>query len=75
MAREPAANRQMDWSGLGVAVGLTLVIIFPLVVVGTWAFTNVWRYPAIIPQEFGLRFWNQTLANLKQLVEAPEEKT
>ena len=41
---------------------LTLVIIFPLLVVGTWAFTNVWRYPAVIPQEFGLRFWNQTLA-------------
>jgi putative spermidine/putrescine transport system permease protein len=38
------------------------VIIFPLLVVGTWAFTNVWRYPSIIPQEFGLRYWYQTLA-------------
>ena len=27
-----------------------------------WAFTEVWRYPAIIPQQFGLKFWFQTLA-------------
>ena len=40
---------------------LTIVIVFPLLVVATWAFTEVWRYPAVIPQQFGLRFWNQTL--------------
>ncbi|HEY4200135.1 MAG TPA: ABC transporter permease subunit [Devosiaceae bacterium] len=57
-----AARREIDWAGTAFAVVLTLVIIFPLVVVCTWAFTNVWRYPAIIPQEFGLKFWNQTLA-------------
>ena len=54
--------RRIDWTGIGFAVVLTIVIIFPLLVVGTWAFTNVWRYPAIIPQEFGLKFWTQTLA-------------
>jgi putative spermidine/putrescine transport system permease protein len=51
-----------DWTGIFFAVVLTLVIVVPLLVVGTWAFTNVWRYPSVIPQEFGLRFWNQTLA-------------
>ena len=56
------ARPRVDWTGIAFAVVLTLVIIFPLLVVGTWAFANVWRYPAIIPQEFGLRFWNQTLA-------------
>jgi len=53
---------RVDWTGIVFAVVLTLIIVFPLVVVGTWAFTNVWRYPSVIPQEFGLRFWNQTLA-------------
>jgi putative spermidine/putrescine transport system permease protein len=53
---------RVDWTGIGFAVVLTLVIIFPLLVVGTWAFANVWRYPAIIPQEFGLKFWTVTLA-------------
>ena len=56
------APRRIDWTGIAFAVVLSIVIIFPLIVVGTWAFTNVWRYPAIIPQEFGLRFWGQTLA-------------
>ncbi|SEP71180.1 putative spermidine/putrescine transport system permease protein [Devosia sp. YR412] len=56
------AYRKLDWTGIVLAAVLTLVIVLPLVVVGTWAFTNVWRYPSVIPQEFGLRFWNQTLA-------------
>jgi len=51
-----------DWTGIGLAIVLTLVIIFPLVVVALWAFTNVWRYPSILPQEFGLRYWAQTLS-------------
>lgn len=62
MADRFVPRRRIDWVGIGFAVVLTLIIIFPLLVVGTWAFTNVWRYPAIIPQEFGLRFWSQTLA-------------
>jgi putative spermidine/putrescine transport system permease protein len=56
------APRRIDWTGIAFAVVLTLVIVLPLAVVGTWAFTNVWRYPSVIPQEFGLRFWAQTLA-------------
>ncbi len=55
-------RKRIDWTGIFFAVVLTLVIIFPLIVVATWAFANVWRYPAIIPQEFGLRYWGTTLA-------------
>lgn len=55
-------HRKIDWTGIAFAAVLTIVIVLPLLVVGTWAFTNVWRYPSVIPQEFGLRFWNQTLA-------------
>lgn len=54
--------RPVDWTGIFFAVILTLVIVVPLLVVGTWAFTNVWRFPSVIPQEFGLKFWYQTLA-------------
>lgn len=56
------AKQPIDWTGIVFAALLTLVIVLPLVVVGTWAFTNVWRYPSVIPQEFGLKFWSQTLA-------------
>jgi putative spermidine/putrescine transport system permease protein len=52
----------LDLTGIAFAVVLTLVIVFPLVVVGLWAFSNVWRYPSVLPQEFGLRYWTMTLA-------------
>ena len=55
-------EKRIDWVGIFFAVALTIVIVVPLLVVGTWAFTNVWRYPSVIPQEFGLKFWQQTLA-------------
>jgi len=61
MARE-LTERRIDWYGVFFATLLTLVIVFPLVVVGTWAFTNVWRFPSVIPQEFGLKYWQMTLA-------------
>ncbi|MGR9278600.1 ABC transporter permease (plasmid) [Rhizobium leguminosarum] len=53
---------RFDWIGLLFACLLTLFIALPLIVVGTWAFTAIWRYPSVIPQQFGLRFWGQTLA-------------
>lgn len=55
-------NLRFDWIGMLFACLLTLFIALPLLVVGTWAFTEVWRYPSVIPQQFGLRFWGQTLA-------------
>jgi putative spermidine/putrescine transport system permease protein len=55
-------ERRIDWTGIFFAVVLSIAILFPLLVVATWAFTNVWRYPSVIPQEFGLRYWNMTLA-------------
>ncbi|MBX4870394.1 ABC transporter permease subunit [Rhizobium bangladeshense] len=58
----PAMKPRFDWIGLLFAGLLTLFIALPLLVVGTWAFTEVWRYPSVIPQQFGLRFWGQTLA-------------
>jgi putative spermidine/putrescine transport system permease protein len=53
---------RFDWTGLFFAVFLTVVIAVPLLVVVTWAFTEVWRYPSVIPQQFGLRYWHQTLS-------------
>jgi putative spermidine/putrescine transport system permease protein len=53
---------RLDWVGVVLALTLTIVIVLPLLVVATWAFTEVWRYPSVLPQQFGLRFWHQTLA-------------
>lgn len=62
MSASVKVSQPIDWTGIVFAVVLTLVIVVPLLVVGTWAFTNVWRFPSVIPQEFGLKFWYQTLA-------------
>lgn len=56
-----AARPRPDLTGIGFTVLLAIVIVFPLLVVATWAFTEIWRYPNVIPQQFGLRFWAQTL--------------
>ncbi|NKK80101.1 ABC transporter permease [Rhizobium leguminosarum] len=61
-AGRSGTDLRFDWIGLLFACLLTLFIALPLIVVGTWAFTVVWRYPSVIPQQFGLRFWGQTLA-------------
>ncbi|MDP3315120.1 MAG: ABC transporter permease, partial [Devosia sp.] len=55
-------EKRIDWVGIGFAAVLSIIIVFPLLVVFTWSVTNVWRYPSVIPQEFGLRFWGATLA-------------
>ncbi len=60
--REPIAKlRPMDGYGILLALLLSIVVVLPLLVVGVWAFTEVWRYPNVLPQQFGLRFWEQTL--------------
>jgi putative spermidine/putrescine transport system permease protein len=58
----PSARPPLDWTGIAFAVALTILIVLPLLVVGTWAFTDVWRYPSVVPQEFGLRYWKATLS-------------
>ncbi|MCO5732957.1 ABC transporter permease [Rhizobium sp. SSA_523] len=57
-----STSGRFDWTGLAFVLLLAIVIAVPLLVVFTWAFTEVWRYPAVVPQKFGLRFWNQTLS-------------
>lgn len=56
-----SARRPIDVTGLIFALILTIVVVLPLLVVAIWAFTDVWRYPSLLPQQFGLRFWGQTL--------------
>lgn len=58
----PRPTTRIDWVGIAFGLVLTLVILVPMLVVVTWSFSNVWRYPSILPQQMGLKFWQQTLA-------------
>ena len=43
---------------------LVVLIIGPIAAVFLWAFTEVWRYPALLPAQWGLRFWHAMLGRL-----------
>ncbi len=60
IAGERLDTPKPDWPGLSLAVILGIVIIIPLLVVAIWAFAEVWRYPSVLPQRVGLRFWHAT---------------
>jgi len=57
-------EKRTDWVGIGFAALLSLIIVVPLLVVGIWSISNVWRYPSVIPQQFGLKFWYATLGRV-----------
>ncbi|HVW92582.1 MAG TPA: carbohydrate ABC transporter permease [Devosia sp.] len=59
---KPLVPSRPDLPGIALAVALTVAVVLPMLVVCIWAFANVWRFPAVLPQQFGLRYWHDTLA-------------
>jgi putative spermidine/putrescine transport system permease protein len=57
-----AAMIRRDGFGILALIVLALVILGPLYSVVLWAFAERWRYPSLIPTEFGFRFWEQTFS-------------
>lgn len=60
--RSFAVMIRRDGFGLLALVVLALVVLGPLYSVILWAFAERWQYPSLIPQEFGLSFWESTFA-------------
>lgn len=48
--------------GLILVLALVIVIIGPLATVVLWAFAVQWRYPSLLPTQWGLLYWEETLA-------------
>lgn len=48
--------------GVIMLVALFVVIIGPMIAVVLWAFAERWRYPSLIPTQFGFSYWIVTLA-------------
>lgn len=53
---------RQQWFGLSLAALLALFVLGPMLNVFLWAFTERWRYPDLLPTEWGLRFWPDTFA-------------
>jgi putative spermidine/putrescine transport system permease protein len=47
--------------GLFLIVALLIVIIGPMLSVVLWAFAERWRYPSLLPTQWGLSYWVETL--------------
>ena len=64
-------NALWFWRNAGMrrALGACLVLAFgafllmPLVTLLLWAFADKWFYPALVPQQFGLRWWSWIVEN------------
>ncbi len=48
--------------GLVLLVALFILIIGPMLSVILWAFAEQWRYPALVPTQWGLSYWQETLS-------------
>ena len=53
---------RQQWFGISMVILLALVILGPMINVFLWAFTIRWRYPSLLPTEWGVRFWPDTFA-------------
>lgn len=47
--------------GIVALLFLVIVIIGPISTVFLWAFAERWQYPSLIPTEWGLSYWSETL--------------
>jgi putative spermidine/putrescine transport system permease protein len=41
---------------------LVIVILGPISSVFLWAFAEKWRYPSLVPTDWGLKYWGETLS-------------
>lgn len=48
--------------GIVLLALLFFVLVGPILTVMIWAFAEKWRYPALLPTEWGLSYWGETLA-------------
>src|SRR5581483_9196800 len=48
--------------GLLLLVLLFVIIIGPMISVILWAFAEKWFYPSVIPSQWGLSYWQETLS-------------
>jgi putative spermidine/putrescine transport system permease protein len=56
----PTAQREAF--GIFALIFLAIVILGPISSVFLWAFAEKWRYPALLPTEWGLSYWSETLS-------------
>ena len=58
----PLKTLRREGISLILVVALFIVIVGPMLTVVLWAFAERWRYPSLIPTQWGFQFWADTLS-------------
>ena len=63
MIAEPGFKfRRLPIGGLALLSAMALLMLGPIVTVVIWAFAVKWRYPHLLPTEWGLKYWSVILS-------------
>ena len=62
MLRLTRATLRREAFGLIALIFLVIVILGPISSVFLWAFAEKWRYPSLVPTDWGLKYWGETLS-------------
>jgi uncharacterized membrane protein YeiB len=54
--------RKDDVIGAALLAALLIFVLAPLLTVIVWAFADQWRPPALLPTQWGVRYWAMLLA-------------
>lgn len=54
-------TRRPPFGGIAILAAMILVMIGPILTVLIWAFAVKWRYPNLLPTEWGLKYWGVML--------------
>jgi putative spermidine/putrescine transport system permease protein len=60
-----------EWFGLVALFVLAFVILGPMLSVALWAFAERWRYPSLLPTQWGLSYWDETFSRADILSALP----
>jgi putative spermidine/putrescine transport system permease protein len=69
--RSFAATMRREGFGIIALIFLVLLIFGPISSVFLWAFAERWQYPSLIPTQWGLSYWSDTLSRPDILAALP----
>lgn len=77
-APRPSFNAAHLWKTLRreipsviLVIVLAIAIFGPMLTIVFWAFANQWRYPSLVPTQWGIKFWEETLTRADVLSAFP----
>ncbi len=54
-------TRRPPYGGIAILLAMALAMVGPILSVILWAFAEKWRYPHLLPTEWGLKYWEVIL--------------